>query len=65
MTKKKRKCVHRKKLIQHVEVTKKLLLKNMFFQKINILASGHKTTYIQSTSSQKNIEQTEVIKEVI
>ena len=65
MTKKKRKCVYRKKLIYHVEVTKKRLLMNMFFQKINILASDHKTTYIQSTFSQQNIEQTGVIEEVI
>ena len=65
MTKKKRKCVQRKKLIHQVEVTKKLLLNNMFFQKINILASDHKTTYIQSTISQQNIEQTGVIEEVI
>lgn len=48
-----------------MEVTKKLLLNNIFFQKINILASDHKTTYIQSTFSQQNIEQTGVIEEVI
>ena len=48
-----------------MEVTKKLLLNNIFFQKINILASDHKTTYIQSTFPQQNIEQTGVIEEVI
>ena len=36
-----------------MEVTKKLLLNNIFFQKINILASDHKTTYIEEVISQK------------
>ena len=49
----------------YVEVTEKLLLKNMFFQKTNILSSDHKITCIQSTSSQQNIAQTGVIEEVI
>ena len=51
--------------MHYVEVTEKLLLKNMFFQKTNILASDHKITCIQSTSSQQKIAQTGVIEEVI
>lgn len=51
--------------MHHVEVTEKLLLKNMLFQKTNILASDHKITCIQSTSSQQKIAQTGVIEEVI
>lgn len=51
--------------MHYVEVTEKLLLKNMFFQKTNILSSDHKITCIQSTSSQQNIAQTGVIEEVI
>lgn len=51
--------------MHYVEVTEKLLSKNMFFQKTNILASDHKITCIQSTSSQQKIAQTGVIEEVI
>ena len=42
MTKKRRKYVPRKKLINHAEVTERLLLEKMFYQKVNILVIDRK-----------------------
>ena len=42
MTKKRRKYVQRKKLINYVEVTERLLLKKMFYQKTKILVNDRK-----------------------
>ena len=58
----KRKCIQRKKLIHHVQVTKRLLLKNVSCHKTNVLVDDHKQL---RTCSQQIIDQIGVIEEVV